>query len=407
MADDAGLPTTPRFAVVLRGYKRRQVDEHVERLQRVFARMRADLDAARSQSPTPAGPVARAAPRPRPGGPEGDQIGSFTDRMQSILAEAEAEAAEIRRNAHQAARAETEGVRAQLADLIRQRDAVLAELTRMRGQLEGMLAAPTASMPARSGPGYRPGPPLPPPGPDPARRYGPAPLGPAVPVAGGPLGDRGPGAPPGPVPSVPTHPGAGPSGAVPRAPEAATRSADPPRTGSTAAPAVAHGSVPAAPGRAPRSGADRAGAGPGASGPGAPNGSGPRPDAADRVSGRDAPGGAPSSGSGSTGAGGEATPRRDPGKPAHRLPSGAYPAVTSGTPGGSASGSSPEPTELFRAPALAEARNTPQSQAGEPRTTAGSGRQPERPGARGGVQSADQTVLAEVPGRPAPRTDRA
>ena len=127
MADDAGLPAAPRFDVVLRGYDRRQVDEHVERLQRVFARMRADLDATRSQSPAAAGPVPRIAPRPRSGVPEGDQIGGFTDRMQSILAEAEAEAAEIRRNAQQAARAETEGVRAQLADLIRQRDAVLAD----------------------------------------------------------------------------------------------------------------------------------------------------------------------------------------------------------------------------------------------------------------------------------------
>ncbi|MBW0100150.1 DivIVA domain-containing protein, partial [Pseudonocardia sp. KRD-184] len=154
MTSDAGVPGAPRFDVVLRGYDRRQVDEHVDRLQRVLARMRADLDVARSQpmpvvsSSQPMRP--RPTPRPRPGGPAGDPdtIGTFTDRMESILAAAEEEAAEIRRNAHRAARAETEGVRAQVADLMRQRDAVLAELTRMRSQLEGMLAAPTAQMPA-------------------------------------------------------------------------------------------------------------------------------------------------------------------------------------------------------------------------------------------------------------------
>ena len=154
MTSDAGVPGAPRFDVVLRGYDRRQVDEHVDRLQRILARMRADLDLARSQ-PMPVISASqpmrpRPTPRPRPGGPAGDPdtVGTFTDRMESILAAAEEEAAEIRRNAHRAARAETDGVRAQVADLIRQRDAVLAELTRMRSQLEGLLAAPTAAMPA-------------------------------------------------------------------------------------------------------------------------------------------------------------------------------------------------------------------------------------------------------------------
>jgi hypothetical protein len=159
----------PRFDVVLRGYDRRQVDEHVARLQRVLARMRADLDAARSQ-PFPAvgpppgmgpgpvppgapGPRPRPTPRPRPGGqPESpDMIGSFTDRMQSILQAAEEEAEEIRSAArrdaavaHDSARQEGESVRAELGELHRQRDSVVAELTRLRGQLEGMLAAPTA-----------------------------------------------------------------------------------------------------------------------------------------------------------------------------------------------------------------------------------------------------------------------
>jgi syndecan 1 len=160
----------PRFDVVLRGYDRRQVDEHIARLQRVLSRMRSDLESARrGQSPVPPlmGPPAppggrpRPSPRPRPDGvPVGadhDVVGTFTERMHAILQAAEEEAAEIRGKAQSAARAEEERVgaaraaarteeetmRATLADLVRQRDAVLAELTRVRGQLEGLLAAPT------------------------------------------------------------------------------------------------------------------------------------------------------------------------------------------------------------------------------------------------------------------------
>ncbi len=153
----------PRFDVVLRGYDRRQVDEHLSRLQRLMGRMRGDLDTARSQlGPAPAGGRQRPTPRPRPEGspPTGtnDVVGTFTDRMHAILQSAEEEAAEIRNRARAAARADEEhaaglraAVRAEedaarrtLADLVRQRDAVLAELTRVRGQLEGLLSGPTA-----------------------------------------------------------------------------------------------------------------------------------------------------------------------------------------------------------------------------------------------------------------------
>ncbi len=85
-------------------------------------------------------------------------MGTFTDRMHAILQSAEEEAAEIRNKARAAVRADEEraaglraAVRAEedaarrtLADLVRQRDAVLAELTRVRGQLEGLLSGPTA-----------------------------------------------------------------------------------------------------------------------------------------------------------------------------------------------------------------------------------------------------------------------
>jgi syndecan 1 len=159
-ADGSDAPLgAPRFDVVLRGYDRRQVDEHVARLQRVLARMRRDLDFARNMPQpvlTPAGVRPSPTPRYRPEGrleallenrSEGpDVVGSFTDRMQAILNAAEEEAAEIRDRARAVRRAEEEkaaGLRRSLIDLARQRDAVLAELTRLRGQLDGLLAAPT------------------------------------------------------------------------------------------------------------------------------------------------------------------------------------------------------------------------------------------------------------------------
>ena len=163
-ADGSDRPFgAPRFDVVLRGYDRRQVDEHLSRLQRLIGRMRSDLDIARGKlGPPPAGGRARPTPRPRPDGPPptgaNDVVGTFTDRMTAILQSAEEEAAEIRNKARAAVRADEEraaslraAVRAEedaarrtLADLVRQRDAVLAELTRVRGQLEGLLSGPTA-----------------------------------------------------------------------------------------------------------------------------------------------------------------------------------------------------------------------------------------------------------------------
>jgi syndecan 1 len=166
----------PRFDVVLRGYDRRQVDEHIARLQRVLSRMRSDLESARGRHGAvpplmgpPAPPGARPRPSPRPrfdgipvgdgrGGEGGDVVGTFTERMNAILQAAEEEAAEIRGKAlssQAAARAEEETIRSTLTDLVRQRDAVLADLTRVRGQLEGLLSMPTTviTLPvAESGP---------------------------------------------------------------------------------------------------------------------------------------------------------------------------------------------------------------------------------------------------------------
>ena len=59
----------PRFDVVLRGYDRRQVDEHLSRLQRVLSRMRGDLDAARAQAVPGRRPGRSRARRPSPTDP--------------------------------------------------------------------------------------------------------------------------------------------------------------------------------------------------------------------------------------------------------------------------------------------------------------------------------------------------
>jgi len=208
MTNDGGGSGAPRFDVVLRGYDRRQVDEHVARMQRIIGRMRADLELARSQplpivAPAAAGipasdPNGRSAPRPRPRpGDAPDVVGSFTDRMQSILQSAEEEAAEIRKKAHASARSELQAARAEVADLARQRDIMVTELNRLRGQLETMLSAPTAKMvpvaresgsaapaPARREGKPRPSP-KPRPGPSPAARQavtGPQQVSPAPPA---------------------------------------------------------------------------------------------------------------------------------------------------------------------------------------------------------------------------------
>ncbi|MEN3270241.1 hypothetical protein [Pseudonocardia sp.] len=439
MTTDAGVPGAPRFDVVLRGYDRRQVDEHVARLQRVVSRMRADLEMARSQpiplvqppsvglpapgQQVPPGARPRPTPRPRPGGPmppgqSPDMINNFTDRMQSILQAAEDEAAEIRKKARSAARAEEENVRAQLADLVRQRDAVLAELTRMRGQLEGMLAAPTAriTLPPRDS------------SPAPTRpRDTPAPA-PSLPGAPGQHGVPQPApAPSGGSPSSSgtRASGAGSPGPSTRAAESSAQGPRPGSTGSTPDGSQADSSRPGqggsshpGPGTAgphggggqggsPRSGSTSASSGPGASAP-APNRSArpdvpaPKPTAAppaQSASTAHHPGDshASSSASGRPSSGTSSPPKPSPGgdqssapaskSAAHRLPSGGYQAV--GEQSGSMrprAESDPEPADLFR-PVAGEA-DEPQS-TGAPRA--------------GGVPSGDRTTLVPVV-RPADRS---
>ncbi|WP_433291462.1 hypothetical protein ACQPZQ_02185 [Pseudonocardia sp. CA-142604] len=383
MTTDAGAPGAPRFDVVLRGYDRRQVDEHVARLQRVIARMRADLELARSQplpvvaqpggghpgpgQQAPPGARPRPTPRPRPGGPvppgeSPDMIGSFTDRMQSILQAAEDEAAEIRKKAHAAARAEQETVRAQLADMVRQRDAVLAELTRMRGQLEGLLAAPTAriTLPPREG------------APSPAARQ-----------------RDGSGTPkPGPAPASPT--GGPASGARPASPSPAP-------AGRSAGASPADGG----PARPTQGGPSRPPAAPVRSGSAAPDGGDPsanrqaaRPDApaspkaqpaaaqSDSRSSSPAAARGESGANASSGADRGSSSSPSQGKTAaHRLPTGGYQAVVSSVEqSGSMRPSTepePEPGDLFRPVA---GRPGDEQQASERTTAVPQVRPPEKSG---------------------------
>jgi hypothetical protein len=411
MTTDAGAPGAPRFDVVLRGYDRRQVDEHVARLQRVLSRMRSDLEVARSQ-PLPVVPSPgqqataegrpRPTPRPRPGpglpsAEPPDMIGSFTDRMQSILQAAEEEAAEIRSRARAAARAEEEHVRGQVMDLVRQRDALLGELTRMRGQLEGLLAAPTARMnyPPRSGapaPGRAPsGPTQPGPGqrpaaPFPGARQGPAPSPNPERGTSSPSPSPSPGPRPGRAASVPGGPTTGgPSPGPGRDTQAEPVAAGSPATGGSTPgaaptkPAETGSPVPGPPKPGP-SRPESAENGAPMSGPAGarPSKSEPEPSKNGLPNGRaaGATNGSASTPSGrapSTGSKPVASPTSSPAgsergsdpaaKPAaHRLSTGAYPAV------GEQSASmrprtepEPEPGDLFR-PAVREVR--------EPRTTA-------------------------------------
>ena len=158
--------SVPRFNVVLRGYDRRQVDEHLSRLHHRFNVLRRRLDSARSQavraSPGPPGarPPRTLHPGPEglpPGGDRPDVVGAFIDRLQAIVRAAEKEAGEIRGKARAeeeraaaaraAACAAEETVRTSLAELVRQRDAALADLARARGQVEALRSGPSQDLP--------------------------------------------------------------------------------------------------------------------------------------------------------------------------------------------------------------------------------------------------------------------
>ncbi|GLZ46058.1 hypothetical protein Acsp06_22430 [Actinomycetospora sp. NBRC 106375] len=209
----------PHFDVVLRGYDRRQVDEHVAGLRRMNAQLRAQL-AVRERRRSAPGPDAAALegrlsdtiPEARrtplaeeevAGNP--DMVGAFNDRLRGILQAAEQEAQLVRSKAAESLLAEHAESRAALAELRAQRDAVVDELVRLRGRLDDIVSGPV-----------RPsaGPPVPP---RPAASGAPGP-------APGPW--RGPGRPP------------APPGPAPRPPHGAGRPVPPGAPAPTAVPAA-------------------------------------------------------------------------------------------------------------------------------------------------------------------------
>lgn len=220
----------PHFDVVLRGYDRRQVDEHVAGLRRMNAQLRAQL-AVRERRRGATGPdasalegrlsdtipEARRAPSDQhgeQGAGDPDMVGAFNDRLRGILQAAEQEAQMVRSKAAESLLAEHAESRAALAELRAQRDAVVDELVRLRGRLDDIITGPVRPSAA---------PPAPP-----------RPAGPAGP--GGPAGPwRAPGRPPGPPSPGPRPPG----------PYGAGRPAGPPGAPGTPAPMA----VPAGDGR--------------------------------------------------------------------------------------------------------------------------------------------------------------
>ena len=202
----------PHFDVVLRGYDRRQVDEHVAGLRRMNAQLRAQLAVRERRRSGPGaadvsaleGRASDTVPEGRPVPPPDDQamgnpdmVGAFNDRLRGILQAAEQEAQLVRSKAAESLLAEHAESRAALADLRAQRDAVVDELVRLRGRLDDIVSGPVrpsavppgpprpAAHPGPAGPWRGPGRPAAPPapGPRPPAPYGAAPLG-GPPVGG-------------------------------------------------------------------------------------------------------------------------------------------------------------------------------------------------------------------------------
>jgi ribosomal protein L29 len=211
----------PHFDVVLRGYDRAQVDEHVAGLRRMVAQLRAQLAVRErrrpgpEEAPAPRGELAatlqegaRTTPPPveasasaptmpptssssgEPGG-----VDAFNERLRGILQAAEQEAQMVRSKAAESLLAEHAESRAALADLRSQRDTVFDELVRVKNHLDDLVAnsGRPSSPPRPWGPGPQRGPRAPYGGPTP---YGPppgglVPLRPGTPPQPGPEGRAG------------------------------------------------------------------------------------------------------------------------------------------------------------------------------------------------------------------------
>ncbi|MDD7940652.1 hypothetical protein PHK61_19695 [Actinomycetospora lutea] len=244
----------PHFDVVLRGYDRRQVDEHVAGLRRMNAQLRAQLAVRERRRNGPGaadasaleGRVSDTLPEARrsasaddPGAGNPDMVGAFNDRLRGILQAAEQEAQLVRSKAAESLLAEHAESRAALADLRAQRDAVVDELVRLRGRLDDIVSGPVrpsavppgpprpSGPPGPGGPWRGPGRPPGPPGPRPPAPYGAAP----------PVGPPGVGGDPGAEDTVTVAAADAPADAADTAGTAADTAADT----ADAVPAVAPG----------------------------------------------------------------------------------------------------------------------------------------------------------------------
>ncbi|MCW2632216.1 MAG: hypothetical protein JWR88_1178 [Pseudonocardia sp.] len=132
------LPAPARFDVVLRGYDRGQVEEHVAQLNGILARLRDELRAAHQQLARQGSP--QPAPRPQPQDPPAEMVASVGRRMQSMMRAAEADAEEVRRKAEADAVQLEKATQMQVAELVMQRDALLGDLARLRGEAEEIAA---------------------------------------------------------------------------------------------------------------------------------------------------------------------------------------------------------------------------------------------------------------------------
>ncbi|MDL5155103.1 hypothetical protein [Actinomycetospora termitidis] len=156
----------PHFDVVLRGYDRAQVDEHVAGLRRMVSQLRAQLAVRERRRATPEPEAPRrelaatlqegspAAAAPPPPAQDPDQVGAFNERLRGILQAAEQEAALVRSKAAESLLAEHAESRAALADLRAQRDAVFDELVKVKGHLDDLVA--NSGRPSRPWPGQPP-----------------------------------------------------------------------------------------------------------------------------------------------------------------------------------------------------------------------------------------------------------
>ena len=137
---EVGREDRQRFATVLRGYDRPQVDECLARIAAEVASLRAAAAARQDATiPAAAGPEAGREGLHQP--PGGDGFGA---RLEKIMNRAEQEAAEIRADARQEARALAEQARAAAAErervLGQQRRRAEAEIAELRSQADEEIA---------------------------------------------------------------------------------------------------------------------------------------------------------------------------------------------------------------------------------------------------------------------------